>query len=115
MAKEKWLLDPSDLDEFQRQILNIGLNKSYVIKGCAGSGKTLLALHRVNDIRLQAKADGIGAPSFIMIVYTTTLRQFIRAAIPKLGVDLKQIVLYDPWDGNQVDHVIVDEVQDFAQ
>lgn len=115
MAKEKWLINPIDLDIFQRQILGIGLNESYVIKGCAGSGKTLLALHRINDIRLQAKAAGDDSPSFTMIVYTSTLRQFIRCAVPKLNVNLKQIVLYEPWDASPVDYVIVDEVQDFSQ
>lgn len=116
MPKEKWLIDPSELDEFQREILNIGLDKSCVIKGCAGSGKTVLAIHRVNDIRLQALAeDPTATPSFTMVVYTNSLREFIRCGVKQLEINLKQIVLYERWDGSEVDYIIVDEVQDFAK
>src|SRR5690242_661781 len=114
MPREKWLIDPSELDEFQRAILAIGLDKSYVIKGSAGSGKTILALHRVNDIRLRALAEDENAiPSFTMVVYTTALRSFIRSGIQELGINLRQVVHWEKWDGSEVDYLLVDEAQDF--
>jgi hypothetical protein len=116
MPKEKWFIDPSELDEFQLKILQIGINQSYIIKGCAGSGKTILALHRVNEIRVQAILDDPdGEPSFTMVVSTVSLRQFVRSGIRALNINLRQIVQYDQWDADTVDHLIVDEAQDFAK
>lgn len=115
MAKERWLINPAELDEFQREILGLSITDSYVVKGCAGSGKTILALHRVNDIRIQSEAEGVDAPSFIMVVYTKALRSFIRSGVQELGINLKQVVIYDKWDGSAVDHLVVDEAQDFQK
>jgi len=115
MAKEKWLIDPGELDEFQREIRGLSINDSYVIKGGAGSGKTILALYRANDIRIQAQAEDENATvSFTMVVFTKALRSFIRSGIQDLGINLKQVIHYKNWDGSEVDYVIVDEAQDFA-
>jgi superfamily I DNA/RNA helicase len=114
MAKEKWLIDPGELDDFQREIRELSLSDSYVIKGCAGSGKTILALYRANDIRIEALAeDEKASASFTMVVYTKALRSFIKSGIKELGLDLKQVVYYDQWDGSAVDYIVVDEAQDF--
>jgi superfamily I DNA/RNA helicase len=115
MAKEKWLIDPGELDEFQIEIRGISLNDSYVIKGGAGSGKTILALYRANDIRIQALAeDESASPSFTMVVLTKALKSFIRSGIRDLGINIEQVIHYDKWDGSAVDYIIVDEAQDFT-
>lgn len=114
MPKEKWLVDPAELDEFQREILDLSLDDSYVISGCAGSGKTILALHRANAIRIQALAENEHASaSFTMVVYTKTLKDFIRAGIVDLGIDIRQVIHNHKWDGSPVDYIVIDEVQDF--
>jgi superfamily I DNA/RNA helicase len=116
MPKEKWLIDPGELDEFQRKIRGLSINESYVVKGCAGSGKTILALYRANDIRIQAIAEDDTAPAnFTMVVYTKTLRAFIRSGIQDLGIDMKQVIHHNKWDGSQVDYIVVDEAQDFTK
>jgi len=116
MPKEKWLIDPSELDEFQREIRGLSVNDSYIVKGCAGSGKTILALYRANDIRIQALAEDENAiASFTFVVYTKTLRSFIRSGIQELGINLKQVITYESWDASEVDYIIVDEAQDFTQ
>jgi len=112
MPREKWLVDPAELDEFQREILELSVNDSYLIKGCAGSGKTILALYRAHDIHIEAKAKGKTA-SFTMIVYTKALQSFIKSGIMDLGIGPRQVVHYNQWDGSPVDHLIIDEVQDF--
>lgn len=111
MPREKWLIDPGELDEFQRNVRGLGIDDSYIVKGCAGSGKTILALYRANDIRIQALAENKQA-SFTMLVYTKALRSFIRSGILELGIDIRQVVHYDQWDGSEVDYIVVDEVQD---
>ena len=112
MPKEKWLIDPSELDEFQREIRELGLTDSYVVKGCAGSGKTILALYRAHDIKIDAAARGQTA-SFTMVVFTKALQSFIQSGIRQLGIGPRQVVYHKKWDRSQVDHIIVDEAQDF--
>src|SRR5258706_10558373 len=112
MPKEKWLIDPSELDEFKREIRELGLTDSYVVKGCAGSGKTILALYRAHDIKIDAAARGQTA-SFTMVVFTKALQSFIQSGIRQLGIGPRQVVYHKKWDRSQVDHIIVDEAQDF--
>ena len=116
MAKEKWLIDPAEYDEFQREIARISINASFVIKGCAGSGKTVLALDRVDNIRIQTIAEDESAkPSFTFIVYTKALKAFISSGALQKGINIEQIIHYDKWDGNPVDYIVVDESQDFGK
>jgi superfamily I DNA/RNA helicase len=114
MPREKWLVDPGELDEFQREIREMSIHDSCLIKGCAGSGKTILALYRANDIRIDAIARGEAA-SFTMVVYTKSLQSFIRSGIIDLGIGPRQVIYEKQWDGSSVDHLIIDEAQDFAQ
>lgn len=114
MAREKWLIDPTELDEFQVGIRELSIDASYVIKGCAGSGKTILALYRANDIRIDAEASGKKA-NFTVLVYTKTLRSFIRSGIRELKIGLNQVIHYKNWDGNPVDYIVIDEAQDFTE
>jgi superfamily I DNA and RNA helicase len=76
MAKEKWLIKLEEMDEFQRQILDLSIDDSYLIKGCAGSGKTILALRHAHNVKVQSKAENKPV-SFTMLVYTKALRSFI--------------------------------------
>jgi len=116
MPREKWLIDPSELDEFQRKIRGLSINESYVIKGCAGSGKTLLALYRALDIHINLMAeDEEDPPSFTVVVYTKALKGFLRSGIIELGIPIHQIIHFEKWDGDAVDYIIVDEAQDFTE
>jgi superfamily I DNA/RNA helicase len=112
MPKEKWLIDPGELDEYQRSIRDLSIDESFIVTGCAGSGKTILALYRANDIRIQALAEN-RKPSFTIVVYTKALKAFIRSGILELGIDINQVVHYEKWDAAEVDYIVADEVQDF--
>lgn len=116
MAKEKWLIDPAEYDEFQREIAGISINASFVIKGCAGSGKTVLALDRVDNIRIQTIAeDENSKPSFTFVVYTKALKDFIRSGALQKGINIDQIIHFDKWNRNPVDYLVIDEAQDFGK
>lgn len=116
MLREKWLIDPSELDGFQRKIRGLSINQSFVIKGCAGSGKTLLALYRALDIHIQSIAEDEDDPaSFTVVVYTKALKGFLRSGIIELGIPIHQIIHFHQWDCDAVDYIIVDEAQDFTE
>lgn len=114
MAREKWLVDPGELDEFQREVFQLDINDDYIIKGCAGSGKTILALYRAQEVHLQASIDG-EYPSFTFVVFTKTLTSFIKSGILELGINVNQVIHWEKWDGSPVDYIIVDECQDFPK
>ena len=46
MAKKDWMVKESDLekDDYEYQVLHAVLDKSCIVSGCAGSGKSVLAL-----------------------------------------------------------------------
>lgn len=44
MAKKDWMIIESELDEDQIKVLMATNDKSCLVSGCAGSGKSVLAL-----------------------------------------------------------------------
>lgn len=52
----EFFIDYSSLDDFQRQLIDRKNNKSMVVSGSAGSGKSLIALHiRQSKLQLSVK------------------------------------------------------------
>lgn len=112
MAKESWYINESELDDYQVKIIRMSLHKSFIVKGCAGSGKTVLALWRVKELIDE------GCDSYFVIVYTKALKQFIRDGINTIGVDANKVLYHNEWkkrDMPSADYIIVDEVQDFEK
>jgi len=110
MAKESWYINESELDDFQVKIVRRNLNSSFIVKGCAGSGKTVLALWRAKEIAEQ------GNDNYLIIVFTKALKQFIDDGIHTIGVDESKVMYHWEWNDkgkNSADYIIVDEVQDF--
>lgn len=98
------------LDIPQEKVLR--LTESKVIKGCAGSGKTLLALHKAKNI--QALNQG----SFYFIVLTKSLRSFINSGIRELNIPNAKVLYAWEWKHRlnrpTADYILVDEAQDFS-
>lgn len=113
MAKEAWYINESELDDYQVPIIQKKMNSSFVVKGCAGSGKTVLALWKAREIN-DAKLG-----SYYVIVYTKALRQFINDGIDEIGLSHSRVVHFYDWDKKlhkpKADFVIIDEVQDFTK
>lgn len=84
MRLEKWFI--SNLDDSQRNIIVQSIDKSIVVRGAAGSGKTNLAIHRA----LQAKNKG----SYAIIIFTIALKRMIAYGMEALGLD-KERIAYD--------------------
>ena len=50
MADSEFYIDYSSLDDIQRQLIDRRNNKSMVVTGSAGSGKSLIALHKAKQL-----------------------------------------------------------------
>ena len=105
--ESEFFIDYSSLDDFQRQLIDRKNNKSMVVTGSAGSGKSLIALHKAKQ--LASTGD-----SYVIVVYTKTLRKYFSDGLKALG--LSNVYHYHQWRYNKrhVKYMIVDECQDFS-
>ena len=51
MAKRSFYIKDSELDDYQVRVINKKSEKSFIVKGCAGSGKSILALWKAKQIQ----------------------------------------------------------------
>jgi superfamily I DNA/RNA helicase len=112
MAKETWYINESELDDYQVPIIQKKMNSSFVVKGCAGSGKTVLALWKAREI------DDADLGSYYVVVYTKALRQFINDGVEEIGLSQRRVLHHYQWKNlseNSADYIIIDEVQDFTK
>lgn len=112
-SEDKWLIKEGDLDLEQSNITELDPNKTkgFIVKGSAGSGKTLLALHKARE--LQELNDG---GTIYFVVLTISLKSFLKDAIKELKLD--KVRVYHEWEFKSVvlatiHYMIVDEIQDF--
>ena len=105
------MIRESELDEDQIRILMATLDKSLVVTGCAGSGKSVLALIKAQRIQRER------GNNYEIIVFTKALCRYMNTGRSELG--LKNHFYYHwEWKKNHcpsADYVIVDEIQDFEQ
>ncbi len=110
--KKDWMIKQSELDEDQLAVLNATLDKSCVVSGCAGSGKSVLALIKAKRIQ-EEKGD-----DYQVIIYTKALAGYMNSGREYL--ELKNRFTYHwEWQNRlnkpSADYVIVDEIQDFTK
>ncbi len=124
MAKRDFYIKESELDDYQVVVLQKRVDRPSVVTGCAGSGKSILALHRVKQIQEQ----NIG--SFYFILFTKALKQYMQDGINSLGLEGNRVIHYHAWRWKyhkeedtwikedyapSADYIIVDEAQDFTE
>lgn len=112
MAKKDWMIIESELDEDQIKVLMATNDKSCLVSGCAGSGKSVLALIKAQRIQKE-KGD-----NYQIIVYTKALCNYMNAGRETLGLH-NDFHYHWHWRNRLAcpssDYVIVDEIQDFTQ
>tara|TARA_B100001964_G_C14207616_1_gene588895 strand:+ start:142 stop:1347 length:1206 start_codon:yes stop_codon:yes gene_type:complete len=120
-----------DLSIEQKRVYNFALDTNLMIKGAAGSGKTILALMRAKQLEDNGK-------SVLFIVFNNVLSSFTKMARETYGLNKTKVYqmqdmtektlgfrVYDPEDlsddqrstltaAYNFDHVIIDEGQDFS-
>ena len=113
MSKRSFYIRESELDSFQLLVLQRKIDKPTLVKGSAGSGKSIIALHRVKQIQ----EGDIG--SFYFILFTKTLKQYMKDGIHILGLNNDKVVYHSEWKTRlntpSADYIIVDEIQDFSE
>lgn len=125
MAKRSFYIKDSELDDYQVKVINKKTDNSYIVKGCAGSGKSILALWKAKQIQEGGKG------SYLYVVYTKALRQYMSDGIKQIGLRESNVVNFDAcfqwgrndygelqrgvWKMGSYDYVIVDEAQDFSR
>ena len=82
--EEDFYIDYNKLDSIQRAYIDRKVNKSMVIAGDAGSGKSLIALHKAKIV------SALG--SYAIIVYTKSLKKYFEDGLKSLG--LKNVYYY---------------------
>lgn len=123
MAKRTFMIKDALLDDYERKILNKRTDESYVVTGCAGSGKSLIALMKAKDLQDKKK-------SYLIIVYNRALNQYMHDAIKELELNEYKVTTYGKcfswckdnngnwssglWKQGHYDYIIVDEAQDFS-
>jgi len=109
MAKRSFYIRDTELDNFQVLVIKQNL-KPLIVQGCAGSGKSILALWKAKQIH-DAKLG-----SYYFIVFTKALKKYMRDGIVQLGLNPDRIFHFNAWEKEgypSADYLIVDEVQDF--
>lgn len=78
--RKEWFVDEGIMDEIEKKVLYATLeNKSIVVSGSAGSGKSLIAVtiaKRVEEKKLGGR---------MIVVYTKALEEYIREGIKTLN------------------------------
>ncbi|MBR1632229.1 MAG: AAA family ATPase [Bacteroidales bacterium] len=122
---EDFYIDYADMDDIQRAYINRRTDRHMVVTGTAGSGKSVIALHKLRQVSTQG--------TYAIIVYTKSLKKYfvdgINAMIRDRQENYGEIVTlrsnrifyyqeWKEWYANHrsiiVDHLIIDECQDFT-
>ncbi|NTW88167.1 MAG: ATP-binding domain-containing protein [Desulfobulbaceae bacterium] len=111
MSKQKFFVNEDELDNFQVQLLQKRIDRSTIVSGCAGSGKSILALWKAKQIQ-----DLLDDSTYQFIVFTKALNRYMLDGIRAIGLDEGKFLYYHEWRRQgrpSADFIIVDEIQDF--
>lgn len=113
MSKRNFYIRESEADDYQRKVLNRRAvdGGSLIVRGCAGSGKSLIAFWHLHDIVSNAKG------SAQVIVFTKSLKGYFVEGCREAEIDTGLIDYYHSWERHprQTDYILVDEAQDFSR
>ena len=111
ISSASWDVDEESMDDDQLDLIEMNIDKSMLVTGCAGSGKSVIAMHKAEQV---AKT---GA-SVILIAYTKSLSAFMREGIDEKTLPYRFYHHYrwrEKLKMPSADYIIVDEIQDFTR
>ena len=113
MATQDFFINEDELDNFQLRLIQKRIDTSMLVSGCAGSGKSILALWKAKQIQ-----ELLNGETYLFIVYTKVLRRYMEDGIKAIGLNSGNITHHNEWVKNgcpSADYIIVDEIQDFTK
>lgn len=104
-----WDVSEDSMDDDQLDLIEITDNQSMLVSGCAGSGKSVIAMKKAEKLTKNGK-------DVILIAYTKTLSKFMESGKSSSKF---QFYNYHYWKNKlnkkEADYIIVDEIQDFSK
>lgn len=100
-------VDKESMDDEQLDLIGDTIDKSMIVAGCAGSGKSIIAMYKAQQI-LESNGD------VILIAYTKSLNRYMRQG--KDNILEGKFFYHWQWINQgmpKADYIIVDEIQDF--
>ena len=85
---DTWWVKQSQLDDDQKNVFTLPIDKDHLVKGPPGSGKTNLLLLRAKQLI------GSNYPNVVVVVHTRTLQEFLRSGGPKYGIPQDKILTF---------------------
>lgn len=102
-------VETESMDEDQLDLIENNIDKSMIVAGCAGSGKSVIAMYKAQQI-LEAGGD------VILIAFTKSLNRYMSQG--KANTLDKKFFYHWQWVDQgmpSADYIIVDEIQDFEK
>lgn len=104
-----WDVTEESMDDDQLDLIEYTDDKSMLVAGCAGSGKSVIAMHKAEQLHQKGK-------DVILIAYTRSLSRFMKNG--KADATFR-FFHHHFWKNKlkmmKADYVIVDEIQDFTK
>lgn len=101
-------VNEESMDDDQLDLIEYTNDKSMLVAGCAGSGKSIIAMHKAEQ--LYAEGEDV-----ILISYTKSLNGFMRVGKPDESFRFYYHYQWKKMDMPKADYIIVDEIQDFTR
>lgn len=108
--QKDFMVDSNNLDADQIDLIDKTIEQSMIVSGCAGSGKSLIALNKAIKIKE-------GGGDVILIAYTKSLNRYMRTGIKEHQLS-DSFYYHWQWKKKKMptaDYIIVDEIQDFTR
>ena len=104
-------LDSLTPDPSQGVVINLSADRTAVVTGVAGSGKSLILLKKAKQVAAQTS-------SYAIVVYTKSLKQFFIEELREIDSTGRHVYHYAQWMAKpnkpHYDYLFVDECQDFT-
>ena len=110
-----WMIDEARLDPNQREIFNSSIDKNMWIKGFAGSGKSVLLIHKLRKILRDNPQT-----QTCVVVYTWSMIDMFKTGMNELGMpNTIPVITYLKFEKQPIeqkyDYIFCDEVQDLPE